>query len=164
MPCILFVLVLVGSAGSLVATTGGLPDRVAAHFGAGGEADAWMTREGYLMWMLAFGVAFPAVITALVGLLPRAWPGLAFVNLPNRDHWFAPERRAESLAYLGRHACWLGCLMVLMAMGVHALILRAHETAPPSLPLVPFLALLIGFVLGVGAWILVMYRKFHRPA
>lgn len=160
-PCALFVVVLIASAGFLVATIGEFPDRIATHFDWAGHPNAWMTREGYLTWMLAFGVAFPAVVTALVGLLPRAWPGLAFVNLPNRDHWFAPERRAESLAFLGRHACWLGCLMVLTAMGVHALVLRAHDAVPPTLPLVPFVALLIGFTLAVGGWIFVLYRRFH---
>jgi len=163
MPCVLFVLLLIGWTGFLVATVGAFPDHVASHFGWAGQADAWMTREGYLTWMLAFGVVFPVLVTAMVGLLPRAWPGLAFVNLPNRDYWFAPERRADSLAYLGRHACWLGCLIVLMIAGVHALILRAHEAAPPTLPLAPFVALLIGFLVGVGAWILVLYRRFHRP-
>ena len=164
MACVLFVLLLIASAGYLVATIGGFPERVASHFGWAGHADAWMTREGYLTWMIGFGIVFPVIVAALVGLAPRAWPGLAFVNLPNRDHWFAPERRAESLAYLGRHACWLGCLMVLMADGVHALILRAHETDPPVLPFVPFVALLVSFVIAVGAWIVVLHRRFHRPA
>lgn len=163
MPCVLFVLLLIGSAGYLVATVGAFPDQVATHFGVGGHPDAWMTREGYLAWILMFGIAFPVLVSAMVGLLPRAWPGAAFVNLPNRDHWFAPERRTESFAYLGRHACWLGCLIVLMVAGVHALILRAHDTTPPSLPTVPFLALLGGFLLALGVWILVLYRRFHRP-
>ncbi len=162
MPCVIFVLLLIGLAGFLVATVAEFPDHVATHFGWAGQADAWMTPEGYLTWMIAFGIVFPVIVTAMVALLPRAWPGLAFVNLPNRDHWFAPERRAESLAYLGRHACWLGCLMVLMTAGVHALILRAHDATPPTLPLAPFVALLVGFLFGVGAWIFVLYRHFHR--
>jgi hypothetical protein len=163
MPCVLFVLLLIGSAGFLVGSIGEFPEHVATHFGWGGRADGWMTREGYLAWMLTFGVAFPVLVTAMVGLLPRAWPGSAFVNVPNREHWFAPERRAESFAYLGRHACWLGCLIVLMVAGVHALILRSHESTPPTLPLAPFLALLIGFVVAVGVWILMLHRRFHRP-
>jgi Domain of unknown function (DUF1648) len=162
MPCALFVLLLIGSAGFLVSTIGEFPDRIATHFDWAGQANAWMTREDYLIWMLAFGVALPAVVTALVGLLPRAWPGLAFINLPNRDHWFAPDRRAESLDFLGQHACWLGCLMVLMAMGVHALVLRAHEATPPTLPVVPFVAMLIAFVFAAGVWVVVLYRRFHR--
>ena len=162
MSCVIFVLLLVGWAWYLVASVGAFPDRVATHFDWAGQPDAWMTPEGYLTWMLAFGIVFPVLVTAMVGLLPRAWPGLAFVNLPNRDYWFAPERRAESLAYLGRHACWFGCLMVLMVAGVHTLVLRAHEATPPTLPLMPFVALLVGFLLGVGVWILLLYRRFHR--
>ena len=161
MSCALFVLLLIASAGYLVATIGAFPDRVATNFGSDGAPNAWMTQEGYLTWMIAFGIVFPAIVAALVGLAPRAWPRL--VNLPNRDHWLAPERREASLAYLGRHACWLGCLMVLMADGVHALVLRAHDVDPPTLPLVPFVALLASFLLAVGAWIVVLRRRFHRP-
>ena len=163
MACVLLVLLLIASAGYQVATAGAFPDRVASHFNWAGHANGWMTREGYLTWMIAFGIVLPVIVTALVGLLPRAWPGLAFVNLPNRDYWFAAERRDASLAHLGRHACWLGCLMVLMADGVHALVLRAHDTNPPQLPTLPFLALLTAFLLAVGAWIVVLYRRFHRP-
>jgi len=163
MPCVLFVLLLIGSAGFIVATVGAFPDHVATHFGWGGRPDGWMSWNGYLTWMLSFGIVFPVVVTAMVSLLPRAWPGLAFVNLPNRDYWFAPERRAASLAYLGRHACWLGCLIVLMMAGIHALILQAHDVVPPKLPETPFFSLLIGFLLALGVWILVLYRKFHRP-
>jgi hypothetical protein len=46
---------------------------------------------------------------------------------------------------------------------VHTLILRSHESTPPTLPLAPFLALLIGFVVAVGVWILMLHRRFHRP-
>ena len=50
------------------------------------------------------------------------------------------------------------------AVCVHALILRSHESTPPMLPLVPFLALLIGFLFLVGVWTLVLHRRFRRPA
>lgn len=164
MPCVLFILLLAGSAGFIVATVGTFPDHVATHFGLGGQPNGWMSRDGYLIWMLGFGIVFPAIVSAMVGLLPRAWPGLAFVNLPNRDHWFAPERRAESHAYLGRHACWLGCMIVLLMAGIHALILQAHDAVPAQLPETPFFALLGGFLLALGVWILVLYRRFYRPA
>ena len=51
--CLLFALLLIVVGAFIVATTGQLPDRVASHFGAGNLANGWMTRGGYLAFMLA---------------------------------------------------------------------------------------------------------------
>lgn len=130
-PRFAFAALLVGAVVLLFATAGALPDRIPTHFGAGGVPDAWMTRGGYLRFMLALAVGLPLVMAGAVGWLPRLAPRL--VNLPNRDHWLAPARRDATLAFLGRHACRLGCMIVLMVAGVHLLILRASASSPPRL-------------------------------
>ncbi|HSD55304.1 MAG TPA: DUF1648 domain-containing protein [Burkholderiales bacterium] len=160
LPCAIFGALLVGAVVILLATTGGLPERIPTHFGAGGVPDAWMTRGGYTAFMLVFAVGLPIVIAWAIGGLPRAFPNQ--VNLPNRDHWLAPERREASLAFLGRHACWLGCMMVLMAAGVHVLLLRASASTPPRLEERPFIALLVAFVAALLAWIVAIYKRFPR--
>lgn len=159
-PFALFVALLVGATALLLATSATLPNRIPTHFGAGGVPDAWMTRGGYIAFMLVFTVGLPIVMVWAIGGLPRAFPNL--VNVPNRDHWLAPERREASLAFLGRHACWLGCMMVLMAMGVHVLLLRASAATPPRLEEGPFIALLTAFLAALVVWIVAIYRRFPR--
>jgi uncharacterized membrane protein len=160
-PCIAFAVLLVAAAALLFATTGALPDRVPTNFGAGGAPNAWMTRSGYTAYMLAFTVGLPLLVTAAIGVLPRLVPRL--VNLPHREHWLAPERRTASLAFLARHACLLGCLMVLLAAGVHWLILRATRAAPPRLEEGLFLWMLGAFLAALAVWMVALYRRFPRP-
>lgn len=160
LPYAIFAALIGGAAIVLLATTGALPDRIPTHFVAGGVPNGWMTRGGYTTFMLAFTVGLPVLMVAAVGVLPRFAPRL--VNLPNRDHWLAPERRGDSLAFLGRHACLLGCLMVLLAMGVHWLIVRASRTSPPRLEEGPLLWMLAVFLVALVAWIVAIVRRFPR--
>jgi len=72
-----------------------LPERVPAHFDAGGRVDAWSSRGG----MLAFWAVIGLVVLLGIPLLTRALTAGdgTWVNMPraSKDYWFAPERRAE---------------------------------------------------------------------
>lgn len=161
LPCLAFLAATLATAALVLATTAGLPERVATHFGPGGVADGWMTRSGYRAFQLAFVLGFAPFIVAMVGVLPRLAPRA--VNLPHRDHWLAPERRAATLAFLAGHACWLGVLMQALLAGVHWLLVEANGTAPPRLPAAPFVALLVAFVAALGVWLGVLRRRLRAP-
>jgi serine/threonine-protein kinase len=161
LPHALFLAAMAGTVAFVLATTPALPDRVATHFGPGGVADGWMTRDGYRLYMLAFAIGFVGFIVAMVGVLPRLFP--AAVNVPNRAYWLAPERRTASAAYLLAHACLLGVLLEAMIAGVHALLLEANAASPPRLATGAFLALLAAFLALVLVWIVALLRRFRRP-
>jgi TRAP-type C4-dicarboxylate transport system permease small subunit len=145
-----------------VYTTRYLPDRVATHFGAGGQANGWMSRDGYLLFMLAFMVGISSLVSFLVGTLPRKYP--QWTNVPNRDYWLAPARRDESLGYLATHGKRLGALIVMMMLGMHYVILKANAVQPPTLPGATFSAVLFGFALALIWWIVRLYRRFPKQA
>jgi uncharacterized membrane protein len=157
----LFPVAMIAAAGYIVATAPGLPEHVATHFGGSGAADAWMTRAGYVRFMLVFVVVLPALLVAAIGLLPRLFP--QWVNVPNRAYWLAPERRDDSLAFLLVHACWFGVLMEVFVAALHALLLHANATSPPRLPTLPFVAFLAAFLAALAVWIRALYRRFPRP-
>ena len=157
----LLALAVLATAAFVVWTVPAMPERVATHFGAGNLANAWMSREGYRIYMLAFAVAFPLLIALAVGGLPRLFPGAA--DIPNRDYWLAGERRSAALAYLGRQACRLGALAALLGAGVHACIIAANLAQAPRLPPLPFVALLSVFFLALLSWMFSVYRFFARP-
>jgi hypothetical protein len=162
LPRVLFLSLLAGAAAFVLATSGALPERVASHFGAAGQPNAYMTQAGYRLYMLVMTVGFPALMVVAIAWLPRRFPHLT--NIPRRDYWMAPERRELALALLARRALWLGCALVLFACAIHWLLLRAHEVTPPRLPTVPFLLLLAAFLAFICAWALALYRAFHREA
>lgn len=138
-----------------------LPDPVAVHFGTGNQADGWMSRNGYLIFMLSFTIGMTGFISFVVGTLPAKIP--QWTNVPNRDYWLAPKRRDESLRYLSAHGNRLGYLIVMMMLGMHYTILLANHTRPPSLPVQVFTSILIGFAVALIWWIVRLYRRFPRP-
>ena len=138
-----------------------LPDKVATHFGIEGRADGWMSRSGYLAFMLAFMTGMSTFVSFVVGTLPRKFP--QWTNIPNRDYWLAPERCDESARFLSAHGKRLASLIVMMMLGMHYTILRANHFNPPALPGSTFTSILLGFALALVWWIVRLYRRFPKP-
>lgn len=156
-----FLLTLLAVGGYLVGTVSELPARVPTHFGPSGAPDGWMSRQGYFAYMLAFSVGFPVLLAALVAFAPRIAP--RWTNVPNRDYWLAPARRAELFGLLASHACWLGAATSLTAGATHALLLRAARLDPPRLEAGPFLAMLGVALAAYALWGVVLYRRLRLP-
>jgi len=145
----------------VIYTTRYLPETVATHFGAGNQANGWMSRDFYLLFMLSFMIGVSSFVSLAVGTLPRKFP--QWTNVPNRDYWLSVERRDESLKYLNAHGKRLGCLIVMMMLGMHYTILIANHMRPPMLPVSTFSSVLFGFVLALIWWIVRLYRRFPMP-
>ena len=144
----------------VIYTTRYLPDTVATHFGADNQADGWMSRDGYRFFILSFMIGISAFVSFVVGTLPRKFP--QWTNVPNRDYWLSAARRDESLSYLNAHGKRLGCLIVMMMLGMHYVILKANHMRPPTLPGPAFSAVLFGFALALIWWIVRLYRRFPK--
>jgi Protein of unknown function (DUF1648) len=157
---ILGVLALMGTLFVLF-TIGELPERVASHFGSDDDPDGWMTRNGYLFFILSFVLVYPVLIGFLIGFLPRVRP--EWVNFPNRDYWLAPERRDDSLEFLSAHGYWFSCLLLVLVVGIHWAVLVANGSDPPTLPIRIFAPLLTGFIVGFIVWLIVIFRRFRKP-
>jgi uncharacterized membrane protein len=147
-PC--FLLLALAGAGFVAVTLPRLPAPMAVHFDLYGRPDGWAGRGVYVALLGTIGMLLPLAIVWFTGRLGRDRPEL--LNVPGRDYWFAPERRAEGRRRLANQMWWLACLMLALVIALHGVILLAHSTLPPRLPLVPFLALLVGFVFAVVAW------------
>ena len=144
----------------VIYTTRYLPETVATHFGAHNQANGWMSRNGYLFFILSFMIGISAFVSFVVGTLPRKFP--QWTNVPNRDYWLSAARRDDSLNYLNAHGKRLGCLIVMMMLGMHYVILKANHMRPPTLPLSTFTSILIGFSLALVWWIVRLYRRFPK--
>jgi uncharacterized membrane protein len=143
-------------------TTRYLPETVATHFDGNNNANGWMSRNGYLSFIVGCMVGISAFVSFIVGTLPRKFP--RWTNVPNRDYWLSSKRREQSLSYLNAHGKRLGCLIVMMMLGMHYVLLQANHLQPPMLPVATFSSILIGFVLALIWWIVRLYRRFPKPA
>lgn len=137
-----------------------LPETVATHFGADNRANGWMSRNGYLLFVLCFTVGVSTFVSFVVGTLPYKFP--QWTNVPNRDYWLSNERRDDSLRFLSAHGKRLGCLTVMMMLGMHYTILLANHLRPPMLPVSIFSSILIGFALALLWWVVRLYRRFPK--
>ena len=154
---VIFVLLLIAAAAFIVNTSGQLPDRVASHFGSGGRANGWMSRDFYTWFMLGFGVLLPFVIVAAITLLPRLAARTADLSPRGRPERIV--RRDAAIASIVRHAPWLGVLICAFVAGLHYAILDANATVPPRLSGDLFLALMVAFLVAIAAWIVVLRAR-----
>ena len=135
-----------------------LPERVATHFGLEGHPNGWMTRTGYFAFVTAFPLLlalFFAGIAALTRVLPAR-----FVNIPNRDFWLAPERRAATSVLIRHWLAGLLCLLTLFFAGLHVLTIIANRSTPPQLPMGGLLLLVIVFLLALMIWLSMFLMRF----
>ena len=120
----LFWTLLVFTVLFVVTTLPALPALVATNFNGAGVPHAWMARESYTIYLAAIGIGLPLLIVGLVG---RG-------SGHRRGHW------------------WLGALMTGFALGIHALIVRAHRTEPPHLSTAGLLTVAGAFVVALVVW------------
>lgn len=73
--------------------------------GLTGEADGFGTRVEFVELFIGLSVLVTAIYAGLACAARRGYTGL--LNLPNKDYWFAPERRAASVRILEREFLWL---------------------------------------------------------
>jgi uncharacterized membrane protein len=159
-PAIVLAALCLGFLIYLTCSTSLLPERVAIHFGAGGQPNGWMSRSTHVVFMGALGMGLP-LISVIIAFVIRLVPA-RFINLPNRDYWLSPERQSQTCIYISRQLIWLACLEVVFFAGIQFLIVEANQMAPVQLPMEMFLPLIGGFLVAVVLWIIVLIRHFAK--
>jgi uncharacterized membrane protein len=156
-----FVLLLLFAILFVTGTASELPPTVASHFDAAGQPNAFMSRSGYVRFMLCLAVGLPVIV---VVILRSVYSRATDLKLPNREYWLAPERLDRTRAFLVAHGVWFGSLMVTLTCFVHWLELGANRQQPPHLSSQSFAAVLIAFLIATLAWIAALMFAFRRPA
>jgi uncharacterized membrane protein len=144
----------------VTATLDQLPERVASHFGLDGLANGWMSRGGYVAFVCLIPLGVAAVFfgaSALIRRLPAAW-----VNIPCREYWLAPERRAATAVFLRNRLGWMLCLIVVLFAELHVLTVLANRTVPARLPMAGFALCLAAFVGSVLVWTVLLHLRINR--
>ena len=154
------LLVLVVAGGFVWLTSGDLPPVVASHFGPGGNANGLMGRGTYTAFMLAVVVAAPALV-GFSGQLVRVLP-LQLVNLPNKQYWLAPQRRAATLESLSSMSVPFALVLVVFLCFVHWLVVQANAVQPARLQEGPLFVGLAVFGVATVLWLFTLFRRFGR--
>jgi uncharacterized membrane protein len=155
-----FILLLLFAVGFVIGTVPDLPPRVASHFDAAGQANAFMSRSGYTRFVLCLVLGLPTVVVAI---LTAVYSRAGDLKLPNRDYWLAPQRIDRTRAFLVAHGVWFGSLLVILACFIHWLELTANREQPPHLSNSLFAGVMIAFLLATAAWVAALMVAFRRP-
>jgi len=139
---------------AVVARRGGVPLR--GH----GYANGFTSRGAYVGLMLVIDAGLPTLLVSLTHFAlgsPKAR-----INLPNRDYWLAPERRAETVSYLRAHMTRFAGVLMAFLCYVHWLVVRANEVQPARLSSPWVNAGLAAFVVFAVVWTRMLLRRFRR--
>lgn len=137
-----------------------LPPVVASHFGVDGQPNGFMSKQVFLLFgLLPLGIA--ALIGLVVPRVTRAMP-VNLINLPNREHWLAPGRKDEALAYLSSYLEWVSVGMLAFFIFVYELVFRANAEHT-GLANGPFLTGLAAFMVLMLVSLVALARRFALP-
>jgi len=79
----------------LFCQAGSLPDKVISHYNLSGKPNGYSSREGFIIFQAIIGL-----IISLSFIIPYLIAGRLSdknINLPNKEYWLAPERRAKTI-------------------------------------------------------------------
>ena len=160
-PRILIVLLVLSASVHFLTLYPQLPERMASHFSVTGVPNGWMSKT-------SFFVLFPVIAIVLIVVsvaVPKTIAVLSpeYVNLPNKEYWLAPERRAGTAKYLEGALTWFACmLLVLLLFGMYSAIL-ANLHPDRGFNSTFFLAGLGFFAAFLIAWLIRLFAHFGRP-
>ncbi len=137
-----------------------LPDVMATNFGGSGWPGGWMSKPA-ASWTMNLMMAGAAGIFMLPGWLLRLTP-TGMMNLPNRDYWLAPERRAATVRRLETRVWQMGLLTVVFLVFVNHLLIAANLLPEPRLS-AAFLPVFVSYMTLVGVWTVGLMLAFRRP-
>lgn len=139
-----------------------LPERVASHFDAAGQADGWSSKTAFFAFNLAFVAGMALLFLGLTTWLAKIPP--TWINLPHRDYWLAPERQAVTLETIQRQMEWLAAATVALLLGIAQLTIQANLDANGARLGDGFWLLFGGYMAYFVVWLVWMLRKWYtRP-
>jgi uncharacterized membrane protein len=135
-----------------------LPAQLASHFDAAGRPNGWSSKSAYFALQAFIVLVLTLCFAALPSWLERAPARL--LNLPNKDYWLAPERRAATMARVASALTWFGCAVLAFIVVVTSLVIDFNLGHRRVLPATPIWALLGGIAV---CTVVLVLRLGRRP-
>lgn len=137
-----------------------LPEQVAIHFNFAGEPDGWASK--WLNTLLFGGMfLFLNLFYAGIPLLLKRTP-VSFINIPNREYWFAPARKEMALAKLALFLSELAFFTNFFLAGIELILFYANRTGKPA-PAIALFTLVGALFVFIIFWIIHLIRAFKLP-
>jgi uncharacterized membrane protein len=138
-----------------------LPAQLASQFDARGLPNGWSSKSAYFALQAFILLALTLCFAALPAWLERAPARL--VNLPNKDYWLAPERRAATMARVASALTWFGCAGLAFVVVVTSLVIDFNLDHERVLPVTPIWVLLACIAVCTVVLVLRLLHLGRRP-
>ena len=152
-------LLFTGAAGVLLASYHWqrLPQRVAGHFNGSGLPDGWMGRDANFFLSAGLIVGMTAGFY-LLGVMMRRIPP-RWINLPNKDYWFAPDREEQTRNHLTGWAWTFGTLLNIFLLFVFHMVYLANRSDPVAIDSTAMIVgLIVYLAVSLGGVIVLLFR------
>lgn len=123
-----------------------LPEKIAMHFGADGQPNQWMSKWSGTLLLCCVQVGLPILFLG-IGIIIKKLPA-STINIPNREYWLHPDRRATTLGHVSKMLAWITVLVSLEMIGIVHLTFLSNRDGKP-LNMYWFFTILVFFLAGV---------------
>lgn len=121
---IIFLILLAAAAAQIWHFYPQMPEKMASHFDARGDANGWMPRDGFVVvYLLVLGLI--AVIFNVLPAIMRFLPSW-MVNLPHKEYWLSPEHRGEAERIIALYMNLVGNATITFLLCIFHLAFRAN--------------------------------------
>lgn len=144
----------------LVVMYDSLPQKVASHFDASGNADGFMTKSSFF-FMLGGIVIFLSAMFVGLSIFLRKLP-LSLLNVPNKDYWFSDERKEASFDITEKIFSLMGIATLLFFLLIIHLTIKYNVEVNPE-QLSNFFIYLISYLVVIFSLVGFIYYHFRKP-
>ena len=136
-----------------------LPETMASHFNGAGRPNGWSTKTSFM----AIDLAMMGIMALSFLVLPTSLGSFRrrFVSLPNKDYWFAPERRRDTERYFKNQMLGFGAVTMVLLICTMQLAIDANLNPPPMLSSAVFW-FLVGYLAYTVVWTVRLITRFTR--
>lgn len=158
---IVLALAVAGFLWSVVSAAPLLPENVAVHFNATGQANGWMPRSQHLLTLSSLAFGLPTFIIGLCFCFRFLPPSL--LSVPQADYWRSPEHYPEACRILLQWAVQFSVISLLWTAALNQLIAKANQASPPHLPTTSVFFLTVAYLIALAVLIGLLFWRFASP-
>lgn len=156
---VILILLIVGFISQFVYYYPNLPETIASHYNAAGEADGWMSKQSFIIAegiILLFIVLEFTLLPSLIEKMPAST-----LNLPNKEYWLMPERRAELFGKMRIYFEWFAAALLALFIAVNQLVFRANLNKEnlSSPAMLTILGIFLAFTI---IWLIALTKSFYK--
>jgi uncharacterized membrane protein len=138
------------------------PEQMAAHFNVQGNPDRFVPKAEFFWYQIqTLGVVLLVTLPLqiLFSILP---PGM--INMPNREYWFAPERRAETVGRLNLFGTLMSAVILLAIQAAFEISAYANLRTPIMFNARLMFTVMAAAVIIISAMLIQLMVSFRTPA